>query len=122
MITSFESLSPEDIVETAARSLIRTTQAEFPVLGADGRLLGMLTRPSIAAALNQDGAMKPVSSVMDTDVLQVQLHDPLEMALDGLGKPGSVAVAVTDRQGNFLGYITRENIGEWMILRRSRRN
>lgn len=121
MITSFESLAPDDTLETAARSLVRTTQPEFPVLGADGRLQGMLTHSTIAAALLQDGAMKRVSSAMATDIPQFQLDDPLEAVLDGLGKPGSVAVSVTDLQGNFLGYITRENIGEWMILRRSRR-
>ena len=122
MITSFESLLPDDTLETAARSLVRTTQAEFPVLGADGQLRGILTRSAIATALDQNGAMKPVSSAMVSDVPQVKLHDPLEAALDGLGRSGSVAVGVTDKQGNFLGYITRENIGEWMILHRSRRH
>ena len=58
---------------------------------------------------------------MVSHVNQVTLTDPLEKALDALGQPGAVAVAVTDGRGIFLGYITRENIGEWMILRRQRR-
>ena len=117
MITSFETLSPDDTLETAARSLVRTTQVEFPVLGSDGRLLGILTRSAIASGLQQVGAPQHVSSAMVSDILQVQLEDPLEVALDGLAEPGAVAVAVTDRHGNFLGYITRENIGEWLVLR-----
>lgn len=118
MITSFESLSPDDTLETAAHSLVRTTQAEFPVLGPDGRLQGVLTRSAIASGLEQVGATQQVSAAMVSGIPQVRLDDPLEMALDGLAKSGAVAVAVTDRHGNFLGYITRENIGEWMILRR----
>ena len=34
----------------------------------------------------------------------------------GMGMP---AVAVTDPHGAFVGYITRENLGEWAVLSRS---
>ncbi len=118
MITNFETLLPDDTLEAAARSLVRTTQAEFPVVGSDGRLRGILTRSAIASGLQQGGAPQRVSAVMVSDVLQIRLEEPLEAALDGLAKPGAVAVAVTDRHGAFLGYITRENIAEWMIFRR----
>ena len=53
---------------------------------------------------------------MTTDIPQVGLTDPLDRALDGLQKPDTPAVAVIDRRYKFLGYITRENIGEWAVL------
>lgn len=116
MITSFETLSPDDDLETAARSLVRTTQTEFPVIDTDGSLVGMLTRAAIATCLYQENAAKRVSAAMVSDIAHLKLDDPLEAVLGELAKPGAVAVAITGRQGDFLGYITKENVGEWMIL------
>ena len=121
MITSFEVLAPDDSLEAAARALVRTTQSEFPVLNLDGHFLGMLTRTTIAAELQDEGNLKRVSAVMTRDIPKVRLEDPLETALDVLSQTSAHAVAVIDRHDTFLGYITRENIGEWMILRRHRR-
>jgi stage IV sporulation protein FB len=121
MITSFDTLSPDDSLETAAQALVRTTQAEFPVLASNGRLVGMLTRAAIATGLEGEGALKRVSAAMTGNVPEVRLDDPLEAALDALSQTMGHAVAVTDKHGNFLGYITRENIGEWMILVRRKR-
>ena len=53
---------------------------------------------------------------MVTDIPQVQLTSGLETVLDGLHK-GAPAIAVCTRAGNMVGYITRENIGELMVIR-----
>ncbi|MDU8944930.1 site-2 protease family protein [Ovoidimarina sediminis] len=121
MITSFEALAPGDSLDTAARALVRTTQTEFPVVSPDNRLLGMLTRAAIASGVQNDPPQMRVSAVMATDIPALRLDEPLEHALDALSQPAVPAVAVTDARGIFLGYITRENIGEWMILRRRSR-
>ncbi len=118
MITAFETLTPDDTINTASQALLRTTQAEFPVIGSDGRLIGILTRNAIMSASEQRERGQKVADAMSHDIPEVRLDASLEAALDGLGKPGVPAVAVTDRSGYFLGYITRENLGEWMILNR----
>ncbi|MCM2561507.1 site-2 protease family protein [Lutimaribacter sp. EGI FJ00015] len=117
MITSYEALAPDDTLDTAAQAVLRTTQAEFPVLGADGRLAGILTRHSIIAAIEADKRADRVSAHMTDDIPAVRLTTPMEKVLTAMQKspPG---VAVTDKAGAFLGYITRENIGEWFILSR----
>jgi Zn-dependent protease/CBS domain-containing protein len=117
-ITSFESLAPSDPLHVAATTLIRTTQHEFPVLEADGRLAGFLTRTALLRAMAEGQNTKPVESVMETDVPALLLTAPLSEALDALAT--APAVATTDQTGHVLGYITRENVGELMVLRTPR--
>ena len=97
--------------------LLRTTQHEFPVLDADGRLAGFLTRNAIYSAATGDNPQIRVRDAMTRDIPELPLSAPLTDALNALSEGDTPAVAVTDRQGNFLGYITRENIGEMMVLR-----
>lgn len=115
MITSFESLRPEDTMNVAAQVLIRTTQHEFPVLDADGRLAGFLTRTTLFRAIAEGNGAHPVSEAME-HVPSVLLGSPLEDALTALNS--APAVAVTARQGQVMGYITPENVGELMVVRR----
>ncbi|SDI64326.1 site-2 protease family protein [Lutimaribacter saemankumensis] len=117
MITQFEALSPGDTLDTAAAAVLRTTQAEFPVIDADGHLQGILTRNAIIAAIQNDHRADPVSGAMTQDIPALRLDAPMDDVLDAMqsGMPG---VAVTDAKGHFLGYITRENVGEWFILSR----
>ena len=116
MITSFESLAPGESLSAAANSLIRTTQHEFPVLD-DGVLVGFLPRQAIFSAVGDDTLGRRVEEAMVEDVPRVNLHAPLSDVLDAMAATSSPAVAVEDRSGAFLGYVTRENIGELMVLR-----
>ena len=120
MITAFETLAPGDSMDAAAAALIRTTQGEFPVIDpADGRLLGFVTRSSILSAFAGEASRVPVGGAVEP-VPSVRLTAPLTEVLDALSDGGRPAVAVTDRSGVFLGYITRENIGELMVIRSRR--
>ncbi|MEX0320289.1 MAG: site-2 protease family protein [Ruegeria sp.] len=117
MITSFEALSPQDSLNTAAQAVIHTTQHEFPVLDGTGALLGFVTRARLFAALAGDHPLSdPATSIMDEDIPQVRLTTGLETVLDALHK-GAPAVAVCAESGQMLGYITRENVGELMVIR-----
>ncbi len=117
MITEFHPLSPDDTLDTAAQAVIHTTQHEFPVIEADGTLLGFVTRNRLFAALEGDRPRSdPATSIMETDIPSVQLTSGLETVLDGLHK-GAPAIAVRTAGGRMIGYITRENIGELMVLR-----
>ena len=118
MITQFETLTPADRIDTAAQALIRTTQHEFPVLDADGRLAGFLTRVALLKALALDRRGDPVGEVMATGIPVVRLSDSLEAALDAMRRGGAQAVGVAGSDGAFLGYITPENLGEMMLVAR----
>ncbi len=114
MITSFEALRPEDTLAMAGQTLIRTTQHEFPVLAPGGELAGFLTRDALFRGMAEDHAARQVSELM-TEVPQLPLAAPLQSVLDALAQ--APAVAVIDAQSRVLGYVTRENVGELMVLR-----
>ncbi|MHA6262058.1 site-2 protease family protein [Arenibacterium sp. CAU 1754] len=117
LITSFDSLTPDDSIDTAAAALIRTTQHEFPILDMAGTLLGFVTRDALfQAKITETPGMQPVSTIMTTDIPQIRLATGLETVLDTLHK-GHPAVAVTSPEGRMIGYITRENIGELMVIK-----
>ncbi|MDA5094892.1 site-2 protease family protein [Aliiroseovarius sp. KMU-50] len=117
MITEYQSLGPMDSLDLAALTLIRTTQHEFPILDNEGYFQGFLTRDTLLRNLAETRAQgvpaAPVGELMQ-QVPIVRLTDGLEKVLTRMGQ--APAVAVTDREGHFLGYITRENIGELMVV------
>ncbi|MFC3615977.1 site-2 protease family protein [Lutimaribacter marinistellae] len=117
MITSFEALSPADTLGTAAQAVIRTTQHEFPVVDETGSLLGFVTRGNLFAALAAEHPRSdPATSVMEENIPRVNLASGLEDVLDLLHK-GAPAVAVCSEVGAMLGYVTRENVGELIVIR-----
>lgn len=116
MITQFEALSPDDTVAAAGAALVRTTQHEFPVIAANGELAGFVTRQAIFSDRAQGGSQQAgIMSIATLDIPRVALADGLEKALNGL-HGGAPAVAVCAADGSVVGYITRENIGEIMVL------
>lgn len=116
MITEFHALTPEDTLSTAAQAVIHTTQHEFPVLDGTGAILGFVTRNRLLAALaGEHPRSDPATTIMDTDIPKVSLTSGLNKVLDGLHK-GAPAVAVCTDAGQMVGYITRENIGELMVI------
>ncbi len=119
MITSFETLKPGATIADAADALLRTTQVEFPVLETDGRLAGFVTRNSMIAVLAESGADSPARAAMTADIPIVAPADRLEAALQAMQSSSAPAVAVVDRQGAFVGYVTAENIGELVMLESS---
>ncbi|SPF76360.1 Putative zinc metalloprotease Rip3 [Aliiroseovarius pelagivivens] len=118
MITEYEVLRPDDLISLAATTLIRTTQHEFPVLDMQGHLAGFLTREALFHAMAEGASDTRVGNVMQS-VPSATLTDGLEMILERLGT--GPAVAVLDREGYLLGYITRENVGELMVIANARR-
>ncbi|SIO18158.1 stage IV sporulation protein FB [Rhodovulum sp. ES.010] len=116
MITQFEALQPADTLQIASNAVIRTTQHEFPVVDAGGGLRGFLTRNALFAALAEGNKMRSVSEAMTEGIPTVPLTAPLAAALDALQDSGAPAVAVTEPSGRMIGYITRENIGELMVI------
>ena len=118
MITEYESLRPENPIALAATTLIRTTQHEFPVLDTEGHLAGFLTREALFHAMAEGAADTRVGGVMKS-VPAAALTDGLEMILERMGT--SPTVAVLDAEGHLLGYITRENVGELMVIANARK-
>ncbi|NBB70777.1 MAG: CBS domain-containing protein [Alphaproteobacteria bacterium] len=116
MVTHFERLGRDGRVADAVECLIRTTQHEFPICDDDGRLEGVLTRDAMIQALKERGPDTPVVEVMDTDVPEVRDRGNLEDATRLLQEKNRPAVGVVDRAGRLVGLVTRETIGELMMI------
>jgi Zn-dependent protease/predicted transcriptional regulator len=121
IITSYEALSPDASMKAAEAALLRTTQTEFPVIGPDQRIAGIVTKAAVVSNAQASHPKQLVEEAMVRDVASLKLTDPLEDALDLLQDADTPIVAVADKSGHFVGYITRQNIGEWMVLNQGRR-
>lgn len=117
MITAYEALAPSDSCDAAATALIRTTQHEFPVHDPGGPILGFVTRNAIFKAMvDEGGRSRPVRDIMVSEVPKLPMGAGLETVLDAL-HGGAPAVAITTGDDRLVGYVTRENLGELMVLK-----
>lgn len=116
MVTHLVPLPPHAVLDDAVEALLRTSQHEFPVLDADGRVLGVLTRDDLIAALKRHGPQVPVVEVMRRDLPVVYAYEPFEEAFRRMEECGCPALPVVDASGRFVGLITPENVGELMLV------
>jgi stage IV sporulation protein FB len=116
MITKFESLGTQATVDEATDALIRTTQREFPIVDGGGRLRGFLGRDAMIKALKATGPGTPVIDVMAHDVPTVRHGEPLVRALQLMQENQASEVGVLDSTDRLIGYISRENLAEFMMI------
>ena len=64
MLTQFATLTPDEHVDVAVETLLRTSQGEFPVVDGAGRPLGVLARNDLIRALKERGPDARVADAM----------------------------------------------------------
>jgi Zn-dependent protease/CBS domain-containing protein len=116
MVTHLVRLPHLATLDEAVEALLRTSQHEFPVVDDADRLLGVLTRDDMIAALKRHGPATPVVDVMRRDLPAVRSNDPFDEAFRLMQESAFPALPVVDRHGRFVGLITPENIGEMMLV------
>lgn len=116
MLTDFKTLSPRDTLAQVVGLVLAGSQHDFPVVDANGVVMGILERDAFIAALSHQGQSAPVVGVMRRDLPSVDSHDMVETALLRLQETGAKALPVT-HAGQFVGLITAENITEFLMIR-----
>lgn len=116
MIDQYLSLELSQPISDAADAVIKTTQVEFPIVDSRGELVGFLDRRSIIEAL-RTSATTPLKEPMNKKIVAIREDAPLSEVLGPLQDSRLPAVAIVDGQGSMLGYVSRENVGEWFALR-----
>jgi len=116
MMTDYKSLSPGDTLAQVVALILAGAQHDFPVVDANGIVMGILERDAFISALSQQGQSAPVVSVMRRDVPEVDSHEMVESALSRLQESGAKVLPVT-HAGRFVGLITMENITEFLMIR-----
>ncbi len=117
MVTQVLSLPAHAKLDEAVEALLHTSQHEFPVLDEDGRVLGILTRDDMFAALKKSGLETPVADVMRRNLPCVRPTDPFDEAFRLMQESSCPVLPVVDHAGRLVGVITTENVGEMMFVR-----
>jgi Zn-dependent protease/CBS domain-containing protein len=119
MMTQFQTLTPDEHLDSAVQALMQTGQAEFPVVDGAGKPLGVLGRGDLMRAIQTKG---PAASVADTTIAKMPTignRSTLEHAFQLLQQNEVPAVGVTDAGDRLVGLITGETIAQMMMLQNS---
>jgi Zn-dependent protease len=114
LITDFRTLSPGDSLQVAGEHVLAGFQHDFPVV-QDGRLVGVLTRAALLAALAQKGQASLVSHTMETTFETADPAEMLESVFGRLQTCGCHSLPVV-KAGHLVGILTMENIGEFIMI------
>jgi stage IV sporulation protein FB len=117
MMTEFATLTPDEHIDAAIETLLRTSQSEFPVIDAEHRLVGILDRDGMIRALKTLGPDARVQQAMTTDVPTVGVRSCLEDAFRILQEKNAPAVGIVDATARLVGMITSETVGEMLMVR-----
>jgi Zn-dependent protease len=116
MLTDFKTLSARDTLAQVVGLILAGSQHDFPVLDANGSVLGILERDTFINALARRGQSVPVVDVMRPNLPSVDSHEMVETALMRLQESGAKALPVV-HGGQLVGLITTENITEFLMIR-----
>ncbi|HYG75257.1 MAG TPA: site-2 protease family protein [Planctomycetota bacterium] len=119
MVTSFRTLVADDPLSRAVALLLQGTQHDFPVLDENFRVVGLLLRQDLIAALSKDGGAKlTVSTAMRRDFTHAAPDEPLVTVFERMQQGQLPIMPVFDREsGKLLGLLTMENVAEVVMVR-----
>ena len=114
MITDFRTLEHGNTIREAADLLLATSQTDFPVVLGE-QVIGMLGRNALLRGMAVDGPDAYVAGIMERDFKRVDPDADLNEALPLMAETPCALVMDGDR---LLGMLTRENVSEFLMLRR----
>jgi Zn-dependent protease/CBS domain-containing protein len=116
MITDFKTLKPDEPLVRAVDYLLSGYQQDFPVVDGGDQILGILTRGALVEGLAKNGETTPVRQVMETKFVATHPSEMVEAAFLRLQHSDCRSMPVL-RDGKLLGMVTRENVGEFLMIR-----
>ena len=121
MSRAVTTLAPSDPVSRAIELIYQTGQDDFPVL-EQAKLVGIVTRPELIAAVNVRQHNVPMSAIMETDVTPVSPQAKLIHACEEIINGANTTAAVVVDDGQLVGMVSRENIDRFLLLQSSLRS
>jgi predicted transcriptional regulator len=119
MITDFRTLESADPLQRAIDHVLAGFQQDFPVLES-GRLVGVLVRDDLLSALSREGVGGRVEEAMRREFQTADPADMLEPAFVRLQACSCQALPVV-RNGRLLGILTKDNVGEFLMVQAAMR-
>jgi CBS domain-containing protein len=120
MISDFRALHPDDPLERAVEYVLAGFQQDFPVV-EDGRLVGVLTRNDLAAALGRLGPESRVGDVMQRDFATTDPREMLQTAFARLQGGGCHTLPVVE-ECRLQGLLTADNLAEVLMIQEALRD
>jgi len=114
MITEFHPLSASDTLLDAVALVRGGWQHDLPVL-QEGRIVGILTRSDLIAALTRSGQETPVSEVMQRTFQITDSHEMLQVAFSRLQACACHTLPVV-HDDRLVGLLTMESVGEFLRI------
>jgi Zn-dependent protease/CBS domain-containing protein len=114
MLTQFETLAPLTTLGAAARTLLAGSQHDFPVVER-GQVVGLLTRDNLFQALREQGENQVVAAVMERSFQVARPDDLLDVVL-GQTSPEHPAAIPVQHNGQLVGLLTPDNMGELYMI------
>jgi len=115
MITKFVALSHGDTVGDAAKLLLDSAQQDFPVLHGE-QVVGLLDRHALLRAMAAEGADAYIAGEADRGFLRLSPDMDLAEAMNQMAEAGPCALVMDGDR--LLGLLTRENLSEFILLRK----
>jgi len=115
MITEFHTLPHGSTLREAAQLLIATTQQDFPVVHGE-QVVGLLDRTAFVRGMAGEGPEAYVSAVMNRDYVRLAPDRDLAESLPAMAEAGPCALVMDEER--LLGLLTRENIAEFLMIRK----
>jgi Zn-dependent protease/CBS domain-containing protein len=116
MMTQYATLTPDEPIDAAIDTLLRTSQSEFPVVDGQGRPVGVLGRSDLIRTLKQQGPDARVADAMNGEMPTVSHRATLDESFRILQEKSAPAVGIVDREGRLVGLVTSETIGEMLMV------
>jgi Zn-dependent protease/predicted transcriptional regulator len=115
MMTDYHTLTPKDSLARATDYVLRGSQEDFPVAD-NGKVVGILTKPDLIAALARHGQHHSVGEAMHRLFETAEENEVLDVALSRLQGCGCPTLPVT-RHGELVGMISMGNLAELLMIR-----
>lgn len=117
MMTDFRTVSADSPLREAIELVLMGAQQDFPVVGStDDKIVGVLTRDQLVAALNARGPSGLVRDTMTTDFETADTREMLDSVFLCLQTASSPALPVF-HDGRLVGLLTSENVAEYVMIR-----
>ncbi|NBC18475.1 MAG: CBS domain-containing protein [Bacteroidetes bacterium] len=115
MLTRFAKLHPDDTLDDAIEELLAGSDQDFPVV-EDGHIIGVLTRKQMMQALSEQGRDARIGDIVEEgNCAVVEDTTMLREAFERVQSAACNTLPVV-RQGELVGLLTLENVGELMMI------
>jgi len=120
MMVEFQSLHPTDTLGDVARHILAGTQKDFPIVDGGGEVMGIVTHANFFPALAEHGDDAVVTVAMTEDFETAEAGESME-EIFGRACPGKCTTVPVMRNGDLVGLLTAENIGEFVMIQAARK-